>query len=66
MINSGKVLEKTLKKTSKQIPDCPFCSEGITDNITVNENENGDSLGNIVSSALIGLIAMKFKNYTKN
>ena len=41
------------------------CSESITDNITVDENENEDSLGKIVSSALIGLIAMKFKQYTK-
>ena len=39
--------------------DCPFCSESITDNITVDENE--DSLGKIVSSALIGLVAMKFR-----
>ena len=45
---------------------CPFCSESITDNITVDENENEDSLGKIVSSALIGLVAMKFNQYTKN
>jgi hypothetical protein len=45
--------------------ECPVCSESITDNITVDENENEDSLGKIVSSALIGLIAMKFKQYTK-
>ena len=43
--------------------ECPVCSESITDNITVDENE--DSLGKIVSSALIGLVAMKFKQYTK-
>ena len=43
----------------------PVCSESITDNITVDENENEDSLGKIVSSALIGLVAMKFKQYTK-
>ena len=45
--------------------ECPVCSESITDNITVDENENEDSLGKIVSSALIGLVAMKFKQYTK-
>ena len=43
--------------------ECPVCSESITDNITVDEND--DSLGKIVSSALIGLVAMKFKQYTK-
>ena len=43
--------------------ECPVCSESITANITVDENE--DSLGKIVSSALIGLVAMKFKQYTK-
>ena len=45
--------------------ECPVCSESITDNITFDENENEDSLGKIVSSALIGLVAMKFKQYTK-
>ena len=45
--------------------ECPVCSESITDNITVDEDENEDSLGKIVSSALIGLVAMKFKQYTK-
>ena len=44
--------------------ECPYCFEGITDNIPVDENE--DSLGKIVSSALIGLIGMKLKQYTKN
>ena len=46
--------------------ECPVCSESITDNITVDENENEDSLGKIVSSALIGLIGVKLKQYTKN
>ena len=41
--------------------ECPYCSESITDNIIVDENENEDSLGKIVSSALIGLVAMKFR-----
>ena len=45
--------------------ECPVCSESITDNIIVDEDENEDSLGKIVSSALIGLVAMKFKQYTK-
>ena len=45
--------------------ECPVCSESITDNIIIDENENEDSLGKIVSSALIGLVAMKFKQYTK-
>ena len=45
--------------------ECPVCSESITDNIIVDENENEDSIGKIVSSALIGLVAMKFKQYTK-
>ena len=45
--------------------ECPICSESITDNIIIDENENEDSLGKIVSSALIGLVAMKFKQYTK-
>jgi len=45
--------------------ECPYCSESITDNIIVDENENEDSLGKIVSSALIGLVTMKFKQYTK-
>ncbi len=44
--------------------ECPYCFEGITDNIPVDENE--DSLGKIVSSALIGLISMKLNQYTKN
>ena len=43
--------------------ECPVCSESIADNIIIDENE--DSLGKIVSSALIGLVAMKFKQYTK-
>ena len=43
--------------------ECPVCSESITDNITVDENE--DSLGKIVSSALSYLIAKKFNQYTK-
>ena len=46
--------------------ECDFCSGSITDNIIVDENENEDSLGKIVSSALIGLIGMKLKQYTKN
>ena len=50
----------------KKYPECPYCSESITDNIIVDENENEDSLGKIVSSALIGLIGMKLKQYTKN
>ena len=42
--------------------NCPIClDEEEEDNITVDENENEDSLGKIVSSALIGLVAMKFK-----
>jgi len=41
--------------------ECPICSESITDNIIVDENENEDSLGKIVSSALIGLVAMKLR-----
>ena len=44
--------------------ECPYCSESITDNITVDENE--DSWKKIVSSALIGLIGMKLNQYTKN
>ena len=43
--------------------ECPVCSESITDNITVDENE--DSLGKIVSSALIDLATSKLKQYTK-
>ena len=46
--------------------ECPVCTESITGDIIVNENENEDSLGKIVSSALVGLVAMKFKQYTKN
>jgi len=46
--------------------ECDFCSESITDNIIVEENENEDSWKKIVSSALIGLIGMKFNQYTKN
>ena len=47
--------------------NCPIClDEEEEDNITVDENENEDSLGKIVSSALIGLIGMKLKQYTKN
>ena len=46
--------------------ECPFCSESITDNITVDESEKEESLGKIVSSVLIGLIAMKLNQYTKN
>ena len=45
--------------------ECPVCSESITDNITVDENENEDSLGKIVSSALIDLATSKLKEYTK-
>ena len=41
--------------------ECPVCSESITDNITVDENENEDSWKKVVSSALIGLVAMKFR-----
>ena len=42
--------------------NCPIClDEDEGDNITVDENENEDSLGKIVSSALIGLVAMKFR-----
>ena len=41
--------------------ECPVCSESITDNIIIDENENEDSLGKTVSSALIGLIAMKLR-----
>jgi len=42
--------------------NCPIClDEEEEDNITVDENENEDSLGKIVSSALIGLVAMKFR-----
>ena len=44
-----------------------YClDEEEEDNITVDENENEDSLGKIVSSALIGLIGMKLNQYTKN
>ena len=50
----------------KKYPDCPYCSESITDNIIVEENENEDSWKKIVSSPLIGLIGMKFNQYTKN
>jgi len=46
--------------------ECPYCSESITDNIIVDENENEDSWKKIISSALIGLIDMKFNQYTKN
>ena len=46
--------------------ECPICSESITDNIIVDENENDDSFKKIVYSALIGLIGMKLKQYTKN
>ena len=46
--------------------NCPIClDEEEEDNITVDQNENEDSLGKIVSSALIGLVAIKFKQYTK-
>ena len=42
--------------------NCPIClDEEEEDNITVDENENEDSLGKVVSSALIGLVAMKFR-----
>ena len=42
--------------------NCPIClDEEEEDNITVDENENEDSLGKIVSSALIGLVAMKLR-----
>ena len=44
--------------------ECSVCSESITNNITIDENE--DSLEKIVSSTLIGLIGMKLKQYTKN
>ena len=50
----------------KKNPDCPYCSESITDNVIVDENENEDSWKKIVSSALIGLIGMKLNPYTKN
>ena len=43
--------------------ECPICSESITDNIIIDENE--DSLGKIVSSALIDLATSKLKQYTK-
>ena len=43
--------------------ECPYCFEGITDNIPVDENE--DSLGKIVSSGLSYLIGKKFNQYTK-
>ena len=46
-------------------PECPYCTESVTDNITVDENENEDSLGKIVSSALIDLATSKLKQYTK-
>ena len=50
--------------------ECPYCSEStrirLTDNIIVDENENEDSWKNIISSTLIGLIGMKFGQYTKN
>ena len=45
--------------------ECPICSESITDNIIIDENENEDSLGKIVSSALIDLATSKLKQYTK-
>jgi len=42
--------------------ECPYClDEEEEDNITVDENENEDSWKKVVSSALIGLIAMKLK-----
>ena len=48
----------------RKTPECSYCSESITDNI-IDTNENEDSLGKTVSSALIGLIGMKLKQYTK-
>ena len=45
--------------------ECPFCSESITDDIIVDENENEDSWKKIVSSALIDLATSKLKQYTK-
>ena len=45
--------------------ECPICSESITDNIIVDENENEDSWKKIVSSALIDLATSKLKQYTK-
>ena len=45
--------------------ECPVCSESITDNIIVDENENEDSWKKIVSSALIDLATSKLKEYTK-
>jgi len=42
--------------------NCPIClDEEEEDNITVDENENEDSWKKVVSSALIGLVAMKFR-----
>ena len=49
----------------KKYPECPYCSESITDNIIVDENENEDSWKKIVSSALIDLATSKLKQYTK-
>ena len=46
--------------------ECPYCSESITDNIIVNEDENEDSWKKIISSVLVGVISMKFNQYTKN
>ena len=45
-------------------PECPYCSESITDDIIVDENE--DSWKKIVSSALIDLATSKLKQYNKN
>ena len=50
----------------KKYPECPYCSESIADNIIVDENENEDSWKKIISSTLIGLIATKFNQNTKN
>ena len=46
-------------------PECPYCTESVTDDITVDEDENEDSLGKVVSSALIDLATSKLKQYTK-
>ena len=42
--------------------NCPIClDEEAEENITVDENENEDSWKKVVSSALIGLVAMKLR-----
>ena len=56
----------SITRRQKSNDECPYCSQSITDNIIVDENENEDSWKNIISSTLIGLIRMKFNQNIKN